>query len=107
MENKVVFVDGLNVFQPNENAPDWIKADMVINPTQLVKWLEQNDQHLREGKRGLELRLQIKKSAQGKLYASVDTFKPKKEVTLNGDMANQFNESQSITANGEEEDLPF
>ena len=105
MENKVVFVDGLNVFTPNENAPEWIKADMVINPTQLVKWLEQNDQYLREGKRGLELRLQIKKSAQGKLYAAVDTYQPKlkEEVTLNGDMANQFNESHSVT----EDDMPF
>ncbi len=54
MQNKVIFVDGLNVFEPNETAPDWKKADMVINPTQLVKWLEQNDQHRKEGKRGLE-----------------------------------------------------
>ena len=83
MENKVIFVDGLNIYTPSENAPDWVKADMVINPTQLVKWLEQNDQYLREGKRGLELRLQIKQSAQGKLYASVDTYQPKlkEEVT--------------------------
>lgn len=83
MEKKVVFVDGLNIFTPSENAPEWVKADMVINPTQLVKWLEKNDQYLREGKRGLELRLQIKQSAQGKLYASVDTYQPKlkEEVT--------------------------
>lgn len=77
MENKVVFVDGLNIYTPSENAPEWVKADMVINPTQLVKWLEKNDQYLREGKRGLELRLQIKQSAQGKLYAAVDTYEPK------------------------------
>ena len=51
MENKVIFVDGINVFTPSENAPDWIKANMVINPTQLVKWLEQNDQHLGDGHR--------------------------------------------------------
>lgn len=83
MENKVIFVDGLNVFTPNENAPDWIKADMVINPTKLVKWLEVNNEHLTEGKEGLELRLQIKESKGGKLYASVDTYKPKvtEEVT--------------------------
>ena len=83
MENKVIFVDGLNVYTPNENAPDWVKADMVINPTQLVKWLEQNDQYHKEGKHGLENRLQVKQSAQGKLYASVDTYEPKlkEEVT--------------------------
>jgi len=83
MENKVVFVDGLNVYTPSENAPEWIKADMVINPTKLVKWLQQNDDYLKEGKHGLELRLQIKQSAQGKLYAAVDTYEPKlkEEVT--------------------------
>lgn len=105
MENKVIFVDGLNIYTPSTNAPEWVKADMVISPTQLVKWLEKNDQYLREGKRGLELRLQIKQSAQGKLYASVDTYQPKlkTEVTLKGDMANQFNESHSLI----EDDLPF
>jgi hydrogenase maturation factor HypE len=97
MENKVVFVDGLNIFTPSENAPDWVKADMVINPTNLIKWLEKNDQYLREGKRGLELRLQIKQSAQGKLYASVDTYQPKlkEEVTSKAEPV------------AEESDLPF
>jgi hydrogenase maturation factor HypE len=97
MENKVVFVDGLNIFTPSENAPEWVKADMVINPTNLIKWLEKNDQYLKEGKRGLELRLQIKQSAQGKLYAAVDTYQPKlkEEVT------------SKQTPVAEESDLPF
>ena len=77
MENKVIFVDGLNIYTPSTNAPEWVKADMVINPTKLIKWLEQNDQYLKEGKHGLEVRLQVKQSAQGKLYASVDTYQPK------------------------------
>lgn len=97
MENKVVFVDGLNIYTPSENAPDWVKADMVINPTQLVKWLEKNDQYLREGKRGLELRLQIKQSAQGKLYASVDTYQPK--------LKEEVTSKQAVVE--EEGDLPF
>ena len=77
MESKVVFVDGLNVYTPSTNAPYWVKADMVLNPTKLIKWLEQNYQYLKEGKHGLEIRLQVKQSAQGKLYASVDTYEPK------------------------------
>ena len=96
MENKVVFVDGLNVYTPNENAPEWVKADMVLNPSKLVKWLQQNDDYLKEGKHGLELRLQIKQSAQGKLYASVDTYetKLKEEVT-----------AKAVTV--DDDDLPF
>lgn len=105
MENKVVFIDGVNVFTPRESAPDFVKADMVINKEKLITWLQSNGQHLRDGKYGKELRLTIKQSVGGKLYASVDTFKPKPktEVTLNGDMANQFNESHSVA----EDDLPF
>jgi hypothetical protein len=96
MENKVVFVDGLNVYTPGSNAPDWIKADMVINPTKLIKWLEQNDQYLKEGKHGLEVRLQVKQSAQGKLYASVDTYEPKLKAEVT---------SKSVTV--DDGDLPF
>jgi len=97
MENKVIFVDGLNIYTPSTNAPEWVKADMVINPTNLIKWLQTNDQYLKEGKRGLELRLQIKQSAQGKLYAAVDTYEPKlkEEVT------------SKQTPVAEESDLPF
>lgn len=97
MQNKVIFVDGLNIYTPSENAPDWIKANMVINPTKLVKWLEQNDQHLKEGKHGLEVRLEIKESAQGKLYAAVDTYEPK--------LKQEVTSKQTVVE--EEGDLPF
>lgn len=77
MENKVVFVDGVNVYTPSSSAPEWVKANMTINATKLMKWLNENDEHLKEGKEGLELRLQIKQSTAGKLYVAVDTFEPK------------------------------
>ena len=96
MENKVVFVDGLNVYTPSTNAPDWVKADMVLNPTKLIKWLQENDQYLKEGKHGLEVRLQVKQSAQGKLYAAVDTYEPKLKAEVT---------SKAVTV--DDGDLPF
>ena len=96
MESKVVFVDGLNVYTPSTNAPDWVKADMVLNPTKLIKWLQENDQYLKEGKHGLEVRLQVKQSAQGKLYASVDTYEPKLKTEVT---------SKAVTV--DDGDLPF
>mgnify|MGYP003648761137 CR=1 FL=1 len=77
MDNKVVFIDGVNVFTPNESAPDFVKASMVINKEKLITWLQTNGEYLSDGKYGKELKMQIKQSKQGKLYASVDTFKPK------------------------------
>ena len=97
MESKVVFVDGLNVYTPSTNAPDWVKADMVLNPTKLIKWLQDNDQYLKEGKHGLEIRLQVKQSAQGKLYAAVDTYEPKLKAEV----------TSKQTVVEEEGDLPF
>ena len=96
MENKVVFIDGVNVFTPNEKAPDFVKASLVINPTKLIAWLKENDQHLTEGKEGLELRTQIKESKQGKLYTSVDTYEPKLKAEVT---------SKSVTV--DDGDLPF
>jgi len=89
-------VDGLNVYTPSTNAPDWVKADMVLNPTKLIKWLQENDQYLKEGKHGLEVRLQVKQSAQGKLYAAVDTYEPKLKAEVT---------SKSVTV--DDGDLPF
>ena len=75
-----IFVNGLRIQKPRDNAPDFVKASLVINPTKLIAWLKENDQYLTEGKEGLELRTQIKESKQNKLYASVDTFKPKPQA---------------------------
>lgn len=97
MENKVVFVDGVNVYTPSSSAPEWVKANMTINATKLMKWLNENDEYLKEGKEGLELRLQIKQSTAGKLYAAVDTFEPK--------MKEEVKAKSAPVA--EESDLPF
>lgn len=97
MENKVIFVEGLNVFTPNENAPDFVKASMVINKEKFITWLQTNGQYLSDGKYGTELRLQIKESKQGKLYASVDTYKPKTNSTV----------EEKLVALETEDDLPF
>jgi hypothetical protein len=96
MENKVVFVDGLNVYTPSATLLIGLKLIWFINPTKLIKWLEQNDQYLKEGKHGLEVRLQVKQSAQGKLYASVDTYEPKLKAEVT---------SKSVTV--DDGDLPF
>jgi len=61
MENKVVFIDGLNVFTPNEKAPDFVKASLVINPTKLIAWLKENDQHLTKAKKVLSYGLRLRK----------------------------------------------
>jgi hypothetical protein len=69
MESKVVFVDGLNVYTPSTNAPDWVKADMVLNPTKLIKWLQENDQYLK--KESMVLRFDFRSSSQRKVNSTL------------------------------------
>jgi hypothetical protein len=68
----IKFADGLSIYAPHEKAPDFVKGDMVIT-NDFIKFFTNNQ---RQGK----LRLQLKVSKLGKLYAEVNTYEPKKEV---------------------------
>ena len=70
MEDNKQFVDGLRAFKPSEKAPDFIKANIVIDVVMLTNWLNENANA--EG----VVRLVIKESKGGKFYAEKDSFKP-------------------------------
>lgn len=77
MNNETIFADGVNVYTPNSNAPDFVKASLVIRVDDFKKWVESNDNRITTDKEGNRvLRMQIKESKQGKLYASVDNYQP-------------------------------
>jgi|TARA_A100001518_G_C1173198_1_gene23855 hypothetical protein len=59
----IQWMDGLRIFPPNENAPDFVKGDIVINPEQAIAWLKKQNGTVR-------LELKTKKS-DGSLYAHV------------------------------------
>lgn len=67
MSTEQKFVDGLRVYAPRDNAPDFVKANMVINVSELQAWLAQ---------RSGEVRIDIKESRGGKYYASENDYKP-------------------------------
>lgn len=67
MSNETKFVDGLRAYAPRDNAPDFVKANLVINVAELQAWLAQ---------RSGEVRIDIKESRNGKFYASENDYKP-------------------------------
>lgn len=69
-----IFVDGLFFDLPRENAPEFVKGSVSIQMDKLVAWAEQQKEHKSE--RGW-LRVDLKKSQQGKYYFQLDTWKPK------------------------------
>lgn len=69
--SEMVFVDGLRVFSPHANAPDWIVAQLVLDPAKLTAWCA--DQPL--DAQGC-IRIDLKRAKSGKLYAAMNTYKP-------------------------------
>lgn len=69
MQDKI-WVDGLRVYKPNETSPDWVKAKITLNKSELMSWLaNQQDE---------KINLQVAEAkSTGNYYAAVDTWKPK------------------------------
>jgi len=66
------FVNGLRVFKPNEKAPDFVKANLVINCKELVEFMRANHT---DG----QIRIDIKLAKTGNLYAELNTWKREKQ----------------------------
>lgn len=75
MSNEVVFVAGLRAFAPNEKAPAWIKAKLVVNLTELNEWASQQPDQTGP------IRCELCESKAGKLYVRLDTFKPREAAS--------------------------
>lgn len=75
------FPEGIRVFTPRSNAPQFVKASVVITPNDLFAWLKKNPEVLAEYQGAKQLKLDMMESKDGKLYFSVNTFKnePKDE----------------------------
>lgn len=71
MSNEKEFVDGLFAKAPHPNAPDFVKMKLSIKRADLGNWLR--------GKSDEWINLDVKESKGGKLYVSVDNFKPEQQ----------------------------
>ena len=68
--SNVIFADGFNVYSPNEKAPNFVKGSIVIDIKKFSAWVAANANYITTDNNGNEvLRMQIKESQQGKLYA--------------------------------------
>lgn len=68
MSTDAKFIDGLIFKAPHENAPDFIIAKISIKREDLLGWLQSQD--------GEWINADLKESREGKLYASVDDWRP-------------------------------
>lgn len=70
MASNKIFVDGMIIKPPRAGAPDFVKFGISIKVYELEKFLTQH----RDGE---WLNIEVKASREGKLYAELDTWKPK------------------------------
>lgn len=98
MSNEQKFVDGLRAYAPRDNAPDFVKANLVINVAELQEWLAQ---------RSGEVRIDIKESRGGKFYAGENDYKPNGKPEAQAKPRQQAKEPVGASGGGgfEDDDL--
>ena len=75
-----IYPKGVRVFGPKENAPSFVKGQIIITPSELFDWLKANADLLNDYKGIKQLRLTLLERKDGTgLNVSVDTYKPKND----------------------------
>lgn len=73
----LIFAKGVQFYNKNDKAPDFVIGSIVITPRDLLDWLSADGgKYLTDYKEKKQLRLQVKKSKDGKPMVTVDTWKP-------------------------------
>lgn len=67
--------EGIRFFPKHDKAPDFVLGTMVVTMNDLFAFCKANESLLTEYNGKKQIKLQILKSKQGKLYAAVDTYK--------------------------------
>jgi len=79
-------IQGLYVNEPHENAPEFIKCCLSVQVEQFIEWLREQE----PTPKGY-IKLDIKRSKAGKLYASL----------------NEYTGPKDVASTDEKDDLPF
>jgi len=98
-----ILPEGIRFFPKHANAPDFVIGSMVVTMNDLFEFCKSKPELLTEYNGKKQIKLQLLKSKEGKLYAAVDTYKP---GTTPAPVANNAM-SAPVTALPDETGLPF
>jgi hypothetical protein len=73
-QQEQVFAPGIRMFDKHPNAPDFVLASQVITLQEFFDFVNQNPQVLTDYNGQKQLKLQIKRSQSGAIYAAIDTY---------------------------------
>lgn len=81
------FPQGVRVFAPKENAPSFVKGQIIISIKKFNDWIEQNKDLITDYQGEDQLKLSITERKDGKGWNTiVDTYKPKNDNNGLGDL---------------------
>lgn len=78
-DSDIIFAEGIRVFEPHKNAPDFVIATVIITPRELVEWIKKNADVLVKYKDEKQLNLQLLESKAGDLYFAVNAYGSERE----------------------------
>ena len=67
------YAQGLYFNEPHERAPDFVLGSISVKPGEFANWMKENSEA--KDAKGY-LRLDVKKSKNGKVYVALSTWKP-------------------------------
>lgn len=71
-----ILPEGLRFFNKNEKAPDFVIGTLVVTMNDLFAFCKAHPELVTEYQDKKQLKVQILRSKEGKLYGAVDTWKP-------------------------------
>ncbi len=80
-----IYTEGLRIFAPRNEAPDFVKGTIIITPNELFKFFKDQEEHKTEYNGETQFRLQLLEGRNG-LYTTLDTYKPEKNETNTKDV---------------------
>ena len=96
---ETIYLEGIRVFPPNDNAPDFVKGAGVVSINKLVKFLKDHPEYMSDYKGEPQVKFQILEGKKG-LYFTVDTYKKNSKETPpdvnNDDLPFQENDMKDI-----------
>ena len=74
--NEKKYADGVRFFERKDNQPDFVLGALVITPGDLSEWAINNPDLTSNYKGKAQVKFQVKRSKDGKIYIELDTYKP-------------------------------
>ena len=79
-----IYAKGLRIFQPNKNAPDFVKGSLIITLQDIQDFFIEQAEHKQVYNGKDQLKCTILEGKSG-LYVTLDTWKPSKDEKKQND----------------------